>query len=181
MAGTFDQAGCGTSAAGAFVVLQDAEGGTTFRARSTDAAEAIAWGGERVLLAAPPAAAAAASARLCAPGFDSGPIPVHVYAYDHFDVPPSSGTNAAPLAVAADAAGRVWVDEEFHTQLKTLEASGSFTQRDLPQAVGPGIFAQTVFGDTQSPIATLGEAITVDPAGRVWFTESAPRPMVERI
>src|ERR1700694_4478200 len=92
-AGTFDQAGCGTSAAGTFVVLQDAEGGTTFRARSTDAAEAIGWAGERVLLAAPPAAAAAASARLCAPGFDSGPIPVHVYAYDHFGVPPSYGTH----------------------------------------------------------------------------------------
>ena len=175
-AGTFEPAGCGTSAAGAFVVLQDADGSTTFRARSTDAAEAIAWGGERVLLAAPPAAASTVSARLCAPGFDSGSIPAHVYAYDHFDVPPSSGTNAAPLAVAADAAGRLWLDEEFHTQLKTLEASGSFTQRDLPQAAGPGIFAQTIFGDTRSPIATLGEAITLDPAGRVWFTESGPAP-----
>jgi streptogramin lyase len=176
LGGTFEPADCGSRAGGRFVVLRDDGGAIVFRARSTDAAETNSWTNARILVRSPSSAAAAATAQVCAPELSSEPVPVLRYAYDHFDLPPSPGTNAVPLAVAADAAGRVFVNEEFHTQLKWLGPAGSWAQLDLPQAPGPGIFAQTVFGDTRSRIATFGEAILVDPAGRVWLTESGPGP-----
>jgi streptogramin lyase len=175
-AGSFEAADCGTAAGGAFVVARDALGAEVLRARSTEPAETIAWGEDRIVLRLPGAAAPIATAQVCTASGTPGPIVVQSYAYDHVDIPPTTGTVATPLAVAADGARGVWVNEEFHTQLKTLEPSRQWTQRDLPQAAGPGIFAQTVFGDTPSHIATLGEAITVDPGGRIWLTESGPGP-----
>ncbi|HET9599761.1 MAG TPA: hypothetical protein VFP65_29575 [Anaeromyxobacteraceae bacterium] len=196
--GSFREDACGTPVGGAFVVLRDAAGAALFTARSTEASEVVSWTDARVVLRAPGAAAAAARFEVCTSGAHLAGA-VTRWAYDHVDVPPSPGTSAAPLAVALDAAGRLFLNEEFHTRFHVLEgaaapggaqssapgeaqgsapgeAQSSWLAIDLPQAAGPGIFAQTVFGDTPSRIATLGEAVAVDPRGRAWFGEAGPAP-----
>jgi streptogramin lyase len=173
IAGTFAAADCGAPAGGAFVLARD--GGDAIVATAGSTAAETVWTADRAIVDLPAAAAAATELEVCTPD-GRARVAIERWAYTHVDLPVSPMTSAAPLATAADADGRVWVNEEFHLQLKGVDPPSTIVVEDIPQAAGPGIFAQTTFGDTPSHIATLGEAITVTPDGRVWFTESGPSP-----
>jgi len=106
---------------------------------------------------------------------------LEVYRLEEWDIPPSAGTNPSPLALARDGAGRLWIDEEFHNQLKTFDPSvpgGAPVAVKVPHPADPGPFAvffDELFGqpnvDLQTQTSVLGESVIVDPAGFVWASE----------
>jgi hypothetical protein len=102
----------------------------------------------------------------------SAPAQVAVFSYRHFDVPRSdTRTNASPLAIAVDDRSRVAVNEEFHTQLKRLDAAIGWEVFDLPRGPTENIFAAHFVADNPTRLSMLGESIVVDPSGRTWATE----------
>ncbi len=110
--------------------------------------------------------------RVRTPAGLSQPARVDVFAYDWFDIPPTPGTNASPLAIATSADGQVWVNEEFHLNFQHLDPSaGAVEGLPIPKPPGPGPFASTIFRDHRTQTSILGESILVDPQGRVWFTQ----------
>lgn len=106
---------------------------------------------------------------------------LEVYRLEEWDLPPSAGTNPSPLALALDGAGRLWIDEEFHNQLKAFDPSvpgGAPVALDVPHPADPGPFAvffEELFGqqnvDARTQTSVLGESIIVDPSGFVWASE----------
>ena len=104
-------------------------------------------------------------------GATSNAVDLLVYSYQTIPDPPTAGTNKAELALAVAANGAVWVNQEFHLELKSFAPDGAYQALTIPQAAGPGIFAMTLFGDTSTHISILGEDITVAGDGKVWFTE----------
>ena len=130
-----------------------------------------AWEDDRIVVDAG-AAARSGVVRVRTPAGTSAPARIDVFAYDWFDIPPTPGTNAAPLAIAVGADGQVWVNEEFHLNFQHLDpATGVVTGLEIPKPPGPGPFATTIFGDHRTQTSVLGESILVDPRGRVWFTQ----------
>ncbi len=102
----------------------------------------------------------------------SNAVPVDVFAYDWFDIPPTAGTNAAPLSIAADTQGQVWVNEEFHLHFQHLDLSTGIVEGlPIPKPPYPGPFASMIFGDHRTQTSECGEDIIVDPHGRVWFSQ----------
>jgi streptogramin lyase len=166
---------CGGLASGAFVRILGEQGREILAAASTDAESVPLWSEHQIVLAVPEplAVESGLAVQVCTPGAASAAVPVVAWEYEHYDVPRSDpSTNPSPLAVAVDARGAVWLNEEFHTQLKRLSPSGGWSVFEVPQVAGPGIFASTIFGDEPTRNATLGEQVLVDPHGRVWFSES---------
>jgi streptogramin lyase len=166
---------CGGFATGAFVRILDERGAEVLAVPSTDAESVLSWSDRQIVLAVPEPLAAepGLALQVCTPGVASAALPLTTWRYEHYDVPRSDpSTNPSPLALAVDPGGAVWVNEEFHTQLKRLTPSGGWSVFDVPQAKGPGIFASTLFGDEPTRMATLGEQVMVDPHGRLWFSES---------
>jgi streptogramin lyase len=108
-------------------------------------------------------------------------VRLEVYRLEEWDLPPSTGTNPAPLALARDGAGRLWINEEFHNQLKTFDPSvpgGAPVAVNVPHPADPGPFAvffDELFGqpnvDLRTQTSVLGESIIVDPSGFVWASE----------
>ncbi len=97
---------------------------------------------------------------------------VDVFEYTWYDIPPTPGTNASPLAVAVGPDHRVWVNQEFHLEFQMLDpAVGAVVGLPIPKPVAPGPFASTIFADKRTQMSTLGEDILVDPRGRVWFSQ----------
>ncbi len=95
-----------------------------------------------------------------------------LYEYDWFDIPPTAGTNALPLAITTDALSRVWVNQEFHLDFRMLDpVTGVVTALPIPKPPGLGPFATMLFGDHRTQISGAGEDILVDPDGRVWLSE----------
>ena len=45
------------------------------------------------------------------------------------------------------------------------------TGLDTPRPLGPGPFATTIGSDHKTQMSSLGEAVMVDPLGRIWFTQ----------
>ncbi|HVE82689.1 MAG TPA: hypothetical protein VND93_07565 [Myxococcales bacterium] len=110
----------------------------------------------------------------------SATAPLEVYRLEEWDLPPSSGTNPSPLAIARDGRGRLWINEEFHNQMKAFDpaSGGAPAAIALPRPPDPGPFAvffDELFGvqnvDVQTQTSELGESAIVDPAGFVWFSE----------
>jgi len=170
---------CARPGAGSFVRVLRADGTVLLTAESTDPSTVRSWSDRRIVITAPSTLAAERDLRVevCTPRGASGSVATAAWQYDHFDLPRSDPTaNPSPLAIAIDGSGGVWVNEEFHTQLKGLSPSGAWSVFDLPQAPGPGIFASALFPNAPSRAATLGESILVDPRGRVWLTEAGPAP-----
>lgn len=94
------------------------------------------------------------------------------YVYDWFDVPPTEGTNAMPLAIAMDPRGMVWINPEFHLKFAVLPgASDEVKLLEFPRPPNPGVFATTIFGDHRTQISMCGEDVIVDPRGRIWFSQ----------
>ena len=176
--GSFRVLDCGRFEAGAFAVVRDQRGRALHVAGATGPGGATAWDDRRIVLSVPAelARAPGLSVQVCRSG-GSVSAPVETWRYDAFEVPRSDpGTNPSPLALAIDSAGAVFVNEEFHTQVKALAPDGRWSVLDVPQRPGPGIFASTLFGDDPTRVATLGEAVMVDPHGRTWWTEAGATP-----
>lgn len=110
------------------------------------------------------------------PSGRSRSVTLDVYKYDTFTVPESPGANASPLALAVDAAGRVWLNQEFHVDsapLAVLEPTATaLALINAPAAPGPGPFATRIGGaDKKTHFSELGEDVLVDSKGRVWLSE----------
>lgn len=109
---------------------------------------------------------------LTADGAESAPVEMLVYRFAELPVPASPGTNKIDLAVAVAPTGWLWVNQEFHLELKGFspDAPPSYRAVAIPQAEGPGIFAHRT-ADVRTRISWMGEDITVGRDGRVWFTQ----------
>jgi streptogramin lyase len=164
---------CGWPGSGAF--LEVISGGSMLRIPSLDR-RVVLWNDTQIA-ARLPASFRDARVRVCTPAGAAGPVAVTYYVYDHYAVPPSAGTNAAPLALTVDAQHRVWINEEFHLDLKFFDPSTqTFTRLDIPKPPDPGPFAMTVVRDGPTQISQNGEAIVSDDRGRIWFTEGGGEP-----
>lgn len=123
----------------------------------------------------PPAAVAPLSSTLDGNRFtiSGGGLPALAFEYESFPIPPTPGTNASPLAVAVDGAGRVWINSEFHKgEIHFFDpAAGKVVALPVPGAPEPGIHATTIFGDHRTTMTMCGEDIAVGPDGVVWWTE----------
>ncbi len=107
-------------------------------------------------------------------GQASNAVETFIYALTTRALPQTPGTTGEPVAVAVTADDRVWVNEEFRTELKSLspDATEPAFVRRIPQAAGPGIFADNVStADRSTQITVLGEDIDAQGDGSVWFSE----------
>lgn len=120
-----------------------------------------------------PQGAGSGRLRIETPAGKSRDVRLEVYRYEWFDIPPTPGTNAMPLAIARAANGALWINQEFHLDLQRFDpATGSVTGIPIPRPPMPGPFALSLLGsDIQTQISGAGEDILVDPSGRVWFTQ----------
>jgi polyhydroxybutyrate depolymerase len=100
-------------------------------------------------------------------GATSDPVDLLVFSYQ----PLAEPSNKLELALAVAPNRALWVNQEFHLELKSFAPDGAYQALTIPQAAGPGIFAATRFGDYATRISILGEDITVAGDGKVWFTE----------
>jgi len=129
------------------------------------------WEDDRIVVDVPQTAQSG-WLRVLTPDGVSGPVRVDVFEYDWFDIPPTQGTNALPLAITVDQLHRVWVNQEFHLEFQVLDPGvGEVRGLPIPKPPDPGPFATTLFGDRRTQTSTLGEDIMVDPRGRIWFTQ----------
>jgi streptogramin lyase len=145
-------------------------GETRFRLPSTSSWIRL-WEDDRIVVEVPQNAHSG-RLRVATPHGISEPVRVDVFKYDWFDIPPTQGTNAMPLAITLDELHRVWVNQEFHLEFQVLDpAVGEVRGLPIPKPPDPGSFATTLFGDHRTQTSTLGEDIMVDPRGRVWFTQ----------
>ena len=106
-------------------------------------------------------------------GQSSNAVDTFIYALTTRSLPVTAGTNGKPVGIAVTADNRVWVNEEFHTELKSL--SPDSTQPPLVRRIpspSTGIFADNSTGaDRSTQISVLGEDIDAQGDGSVWFTE----------
>lgn len=156
------------------VRLRSGDGRLIHDFRSDDRALVPLWTDRRIVLAAPAAIAKepALTVEVATAVAASAPAQVAFFSYRHFDVPRSdTRTNASPLAIAVDDRSRVAVNEEFHTQLKRLDAAIGWEVFDLPRGPTENIFAAHFVADNPTRLSMLGESIVVDPSGRTWATE----------
>jgi streptogramin lyase len=100
-------------------------------------------------------------------------VRLEIYRYDWFDIPPTPGTNAMPLAIARAADGTLWINQEFHLDLQRFDPhTGRVSAIPIPRPTMPGPFALALLGiDTRTQVSGFGEDILVDPGGLVWFTQ----------
>ncbi len=107
-------------------------------------------------------------------GASSAPLPLRVFEYTSSAVPATRGSVALPLALDVGSDGRLWVNEEFHREIKSFSPGDPpvGTIVPIPQASPPGIFASDANGsDSRTPVTIAGEDINVAADGSVWFTE----------
>ena len=96
--------------------------GSRSRAVSSSSPAILVWNDNRIRLALPENAPSGELYVLNAAGI-SGSANVEIFAYDWFDIPPTPGTNASPLAIVVDDSQRVWVNQEFHLDFQLLDLS----------------------------------------------------------
>lgn len=107
-------------------------------------------------------------------GQSSNAVDTFIFQLSSRALPAIAGVNAHPLALAVAPDHNVWVNEEYHTQLKGLtpDPTQPITVRTIPQAAGSGIFANNLSGqDSQTRQSVLGEDIDAQPDGSIWLTE----------
>jgi streptogramin lyase len=166
---------CGESGAGTYLELFSDAG--SLRIASADDQVRL-WSDTQVVVTVP-RTAPIGRMRLCTERGWTTAVAVESYQYDHFDVPRTPDTNAVPLALAIDAQHRVWINEEFHRQLKFFDPeTETFGVLDIPKPPDPGPFALALDGEGATQTSQNGEAITVDPYGRIWFTQGGGEPDV---
>jgi streptogramin lyase len=131
----------------------------------------LSWQPEQIELVLPQQALSGALT-VTVDGVESQPVKLRVYHYSSFAIPPSLGTNKFGLTLDVGPDGKVWLNQEFHLELKSFDpALGTFMARTFPQAPGGGIFATTLFGNYRSRMSGMGEDVDTDGDGNVWFTE----------
>jgi streptogramin lyase len=164
---------CGWPHSGAFLEVSDDT--QHVRVPSTDR-QIVSWQHDHIVVKLR-AKWRAARVRVCAVTGASDPVGIAYYTYDHYDLPPTADTNPGPLAVGVDAQHRVWINEEFHLELKYFDPSTDrFTQLPIPAPPDSGPFALTLFGEQRTQISQSGEALVVDPSGRIWITQGGAEP-----
>jgi streptogramin lyase len=101
---------------------------------------------------------------------DKATTPIDLLVFQHSVTDISA--NKLPLAITLGEDDEVWLNSEFHREIKRVRpgADPTTTIIPIPQAAG-GIFAETLFADHRTTTSSLGEDITVDSQGSVWFTE----------
>jgi streptogramin lyase len=106
-------------------------------------------------------------------GVSSAPVVLRVFEYTSMPVPASPGSYALPLALDVAPDGTLWLNEEFHRELKSFAYGDIPGSRiiPIPQATTPGIFASSAQGDARTPVTVTGEDIDVATDGTIWFTE----------
>jgi streptogramin lyase len=108
------------------------------------------------------------SVRVKLPGSRSVGTSARAFRYDWYD----THSPSLPLAIEVDDAGRVFLNEEFHTDVMTwVPESGLATRLDCPASPSPGVFAQDLYGDSPTQMSMLGEDVVLGAEGIVWFTE----------
>jgi hypothetical protein len=147
------------------------ESGSTRRLVAPTSPAVVSWTNNRILLNVPENATSG-TVQVLKPGGISEAATVEIFAYDYFDIPPTTGTNPSPLSLEVDSSQRVWVNEEFHRQFQKLDiAAGVVSGVQHPQPPNPGPFANTIFNDHRTQTSSLGEDVLIDPLGRIWFSE----------
>lgn len=111
--------------------------------------------------------------RVLVDGKPSDPIELLVFDYDRYPLSPDLPISRRPLALATAPSGRLWINQEYSRVLSSLSPAEplSFEDHVIPQAEGTGIFAALLFGDGPRRWSSLGEDITIDADGHVWFTQ----------
>lgn len=134
--------------------------------------EIVEWT-DRKIVARLPGDAQSCRLRVPTAGGESREAVLEIYRYEWFDLPPTPGTNALPLAIARATDGTLWINQEFHLELQRLDpATGRVTGIPIPRPPAPGPFALELSGlDIQTQISMAGEDVMVDPGARVWFTQ----------
>jgi streptogramin lyase len=146
-------------------------GRATRRIAST-AEEITDWTDQRIVVRLPSDARTGRFRIETADGASRG-VRLEVYRYNWFDIPPTPGTNALPLAIARAADGTLWINQEFHLDLQRFDpGTARVTAIAIPRPPMPGPFALSMLAiDTRTQISGFGEDVIVDPSGRVWFTQ----------
>jgi streptogramin lyase len=106
-------------------------------------------------------------------GVASNAADLLIYRYSSFSIPPSIGTQKYGLTLALAPNGTIWLNQEFHVDLKSFKpgANPEFSLFRIPQVSG-GIFASMFFDtDRRWEASVLGEDIAVDSSGDVWLTQ----------
>lgn len=108
-------------------------------------------------------------------GQSSAPVDTYVYIYSTTSTQLASNPTPLPLALTTTPDGRVWMDEEFHTQLKVATpgtAATAVSAITVPQYAPPGIFSVNANGaDYRSTFTMFGEDIDTDSDGSLWFVQ----------
>jgi streptogramin lyase len=135
----------------------------------------LAWRDTQIVLSVPPAYRNARVRVVESSGASSATVNVEYYDYQAFP----TGTRAddsPPLALAADAGGKIWINAEFHRELKRLDpATGTITGYPIPYPAPP----TALFGGGN--ISPLGEDILIDEQGGVWLTEGGNEPGCSKV
>jgi streptogramin lyase len=105
-------------------------------------------------------------------GNSGSAVPIaRTYQFQSYPIPPTPGTNAHPLAIAADNAGRVWDLEEYHLNFQLLApGAAQVVGLTMPHPEVPP-FAMTMWGDDPSQTSVMGEDVIVDPSGGIWLAQ----------
>lgn len=131
----------------------------------------VSWSDEAIVVQVPDGMPSG-SILVVVGGVASNLVELRVYRLASRPLPVSPGTNAHPLTLAVGPDSRVWVLEEFHTQLKFL-APGTTPSSNavaIPQAA-EGIFGSSSNGDMRTRVSELGEDVDVAADGSIWFTQ----------
>jgi streptogramin lyase len=157
-------AGFGAPATGALYVSFD---GTTIVIAGASA-NVSAWSDTAITVTLPHEARTG-TITIVANGVPSSPIDLLVYEYTSRSTRTTS--DSMPLALAIDSDSTLWINDEFHRELKAL------TNDDLPALsswtvpeIDEGIF---VFApsDKRTQVTSLGEDVDIAYDGSIWFTE----------
>jgi streptogramin lyase len=133
----------------------------------SQSASIIEWSDSRIVFSLPNEVQSG-TVSLVSSGKAGSPIDLLVFHHNVTDI----SANKLPLAITLGEEGEVWLNSEFHREIKRVRpgADPTTTIIQIPQAAD-GIFAETLFADHRTTVSSLGEDITVDSQGDVWFTE----------
>ncbi len=131
------------------------------------------WGATSIVVNLPPAIHTG-RVTVIVDGQSSAGVDLYVYILRTSPTALPSNGSARPLAVTTTPDGRLWIDEEFHREIKVLTnaLSPSASAVNIPQFIPPGIYANNLGGaDGRTPVSALGEDVETDTDGSIWLTD----------
>lgn len=169
---TLNGSNFGSAGAGRSIEIIESVGGETHALQSTDPLVSQ-WTATKIAFGLP-AEADTGTVKVIVDSQPSNTAKLRVYGYAITGLP----AGGVPLSIAVSPQdGRVWVNNEFHTQLGAATAAlpSVASALTVPQAADSGIFATQLFGlDARTQLSSAGEDIdvqVVEGVERVWFTE----------